>query len=136
MGYSVFPAPVASSKTPTSVTLTSGTSWTVPSGVTSITVTRCGGEAATSHSGYGTTGGTGGTTTFTGLSDAVGGIGWASNFLNGGQMNDRSSPVTLVDTIATTPGASIAYSIGAAGTSGGSGSYVRRAGFITIEYWT
>lgn len=125
----------AAPKTPRVVTLTSGTSWTVPADVTSITVTRRGGDAATSHSGYGTTGGNGGTTTFTGLADAAGGLGWPSNFLNGAQISERSPAVTLVDSIATTPGASITYAVGAAGASGGSGSYVRLSGLITIEYW-
>ena len=43
MGLSVFPAPSAASKTAFRTTLTSGTSWTVPAGVTYVNVTLYGG---------------------------------------------------------------------------------------------
>jgi len=72
------------------VTLSSGTSWTVPTGVTFINATLIGG------------GGAGG-----------GGFGSAATYQqgeigNGGQI--------VSTTLATTPGASIAYAIGAGGT--------------------
>ena len=44
MGYSVFPAPAAGSKTRYVTTLTSGTSWTVPTGVTYVNATLVGGS--------------------------------------------------------------------------------------------
>ena len=43
MGYSVFPAPAAGSKTAFRTTLTSGTSWTVPAGVDYVNATLIGG---------------------------------------------------------------------------------------------
>ena len=87
MGYSVFPA-AAGSKTPTRVTLTSGTSYTVPAGVTSIIATLHGG------------GGAGGASDSTGVSPSTNGLPGA----------------VVISTISTTPGDSIAYAIGAGGT--------------------
>lgn len=89
MGISVIPAPSAGGKIGKRITLTSGTSWTVPAGVTDINVTLYGGGGggggATSHAGSSQSGngGTGGTTTFTGATSASGGnggnrINWAS----------------------------------------------------------
>jgi hypothetical protein len=81
MSYSVFPAPsVAASKILKKLTLTSGTSYTVPAGVTDINVTLYGGGggggAAMFNSGAPAgNGGTGGTTTFTGATSAPGGAG-------------------------------------------------------------
>jgi hypothetical protein len=87
MGVSVFPAPSAASKTRYVETLTSGTSWTVPAGVTYVNATLFGG------------GGGGGTS---GVS-APGANGY------GGQV--------IVTKVTTTPGASIAYAIGAGGAN-------------------
>jgi len=67
------------------VTLTSGSSWTVPSNVTSITVTLIGGGGGAQN----------------GFASAYGAPG------GGGQK--------VVSTLSTTPGASISYSIGAGG---------------------
>ena len=94
MGYSVFPAPAASGKTMYRTTLLSGTSWTVPAGVTYINVTLIG--AGGGGSGYGNNDYAAG---FNGL---------------GGQI--------VHSTLATTPGASISYSIGAGGSGGPSSS--------------
>lgn len=77
------------SKTPKRLTLTSGTSWTVPAGVTSVIATLHGG------------GGAGGATD--GSSSAPNG----QNGLPG---------AVIVSTVTTTPGASITYAIGAGGT--------------------
>jgi hypothetical protein len=84
MGASIYPQ--VNPKTRFVLTLTSGTSWTVPSGVTYVNVTLRGGGG----------GGAGGFTT---------GIGRDGN---GGQV--------VTSTLATTPGASITYAIGAGGT--------------------
>jgi len=78
MGSSIFPAP-SSSKTRYFSNLLSGTSWTVPAGVTYVNVTLIGGGGG-SGSGIGTdftgnNGNAGGTTTFTGATSAVGGAG-------------------------------------------------------------
>lgn len=72
------------------VTLTSGTSWTVPSGVTNIVVTLTGAGGGGQASGTQTT-----QKTQNGL---------------GGQI--------VTTSLATTPGTSITYAIGAAGTGG------------------
>ena len=57
MGLSVFPAPSAASKTRKIETLTSGTSWTVPTNVTYVNVKLFGGgggsEANFGANGYG-----------------------------------------------------------------------------------
>jgi len=89
MGISVFPAPVASSKTRFVVTLTTGTSWTVPAGVTYVNAKLFGGG-----------GGGGGATGTPALAD------------------DGKSGQVIESNVATTPGASIAYAIGAGGTGG------------------
>jgi hypothetical protein len=61
------------------VTLTSGTSWTVPAGVTAVNVTLFGGGGGSggvcTRDSTATSGGTGGTTTFTGATSATGGSG-------------------------------------------------------------
>lgn len=100
MGQSVFPAPSAASKTRKVETLTSGTSWTVPAGVTYVNATLVGG------------GGGGGSATST------------NNF---GFAQNGGSGMSVETTVATTPGASITYAIGAGGAgrnggqSGGTG---------------
>ena len=61
MGISVFPAPSAGGKTLKKITLTSGTSYTVPAGVTEMNVILYGGGGGGSGNGnYGAVGGTGG----------------------------------------------------------------------------
>ena len=92
MGLSVFPAPVASSKTAFRTTLTSGTSWTVPAGVTYVNVTLFGGGQA------------GGSPANAGGTD----YGQRGIVGNGGQV--------VSSIVSTTPGASITYAIGAGGT--------------------
>ena len=72
------------------VTLTSGTSWTVPTGVTSIIATLVGG----------------------------GGGGGSVNTVSG---NDARPGQLIRTTVATTPGASITYAIGAGGVAESSG---------------
>lgn len=88
MTVSVFPPKPTTRKV---VTLTSGSSWTVPSGVTSINACLIGGGG----------GGGGGTSS---------GIGNRGGNGGGGQVIETS--------FATTPGASISYAIGAGGTGG------------------
>jgi hypothetical protein len=88
MSVNVFPTP---EKTRKVETLTSGSSWTVPTGVTSINATLIGGGG----------GGGGGTSSGIGVRGGNGG---------GGQR--------IETTFATTPGASISYGIGAGGTGG------------------
>ncbi len=77
MGISVFPAPA--SPTRRVISLTSGTSWTVPAGVTYVNATLIGGGGGTGSTGgtasNANAGNTGGTTTFTGATSAVGGVG-------------------------------------------------------------
>ena len=84
MASTVFPAASAASKTRYVVTLLSGTSYTVPAGVTQVIATLFGG------------GGNGGTGDHTSGQDGL-----------GGQI--------ITTTLATTPGNSIAYAIGAGG---------------------
>jgi len=86
--------PVALAKR-TVVTLTSGTSYTVPAGVTNIVATLFGG------------GGGGG------IGVTVSSIPITGNKGQGGQVISTS--------LATTPGASIVYAIGAGGTAGATG---------------
>lgn len=88
MGQSVFPAPSAG-KTRYALTLTSGTSWTVPVGVTYINATLVGG------------GGAGGTGFESGSATC------SANRGTGGQV--------ITTSLSTTPGASITYAIGAGG---------------------
>lgn len=76
------------------VTLTSGTSWTVPAGVTKINATLIGGGGGSGGAnittfGGASSGGTGGTTTFTGATSATGGAGGAG--FNGGSGNNSSA---------------------------------------------
>lgn len=88
MGVVVFPAPVAGGKIQKKITLTSGTSWTVPTGVTDINVLLVGGGGGSS----------------------------ASN--GDGGANGPGSPGNAVwSTLTTTPAASISYTIGAGGTA-------------------
>jgi hypothetical protein len=81
MGSSTIPA-AGGGKTRFVVTLTSGTSYTVPAGVTYVNVTLFGGGGGgTSSLGTGlgsNAGSTGGTTTFTGATSASGGAGAAT----------------------------------------------------------
>ena len=100
MGVSVFPVPSSGGAAlkPTIVTLTSGTSWTVPTGVTNINATLQGG------------GGGGGSTRVVGAS--------ADKMTDGSPGN----PGQMITTnVATTPGASIAYAIGAGGAAASTG---------------
>ena len=92
MSYSVFPAPAAGSKTMYRRTLTSGTSYTVPAGVTYLNVTLYGGGG----------GGGGGN----------GGANGTSSVGHGGQV--------VSSTLSVTPGSTITYAIGAGGSGGGS----------------
>jgi hypothetical protein len=85
MGSTVFPAPSAASKTMFRTTLTSGTSYTVPAGVTYLNVTLVGGGAGGSGSQYSNT-------QYLGM---------------GGQI--------MSSTLSVTAGASISYAIGAGG---------------------
>ncbi len=104
MGISVFPAPAAGSKIMYRTTLLSGTSYTVPAGVTSLNVTL-----------YGGGGGGGGGTTTAGV--------------NGGY----GLPGQVISSIvSTSPGATIAYSIGAGGGGGGAASAGGSAGTTTF----
>jgi len=98
MGATTFPA--TTSKTRFALTLTSGSSWTVPTGVTYVNVTLQGGGSGSYQS-----------TSANGSPDG-----------RPGQM--------VSSTLATTPGASIAYGIGAGGT-GGSSSTPSGAGGTT-----
>lgn len=79
---------LSSGKTPRVLTLTSGTSWTVPAGVTYVNVTLMGG------------GGAGGATDS--ASTVIGQNGFPG--------------AVVSSTVATTPGATISYTIGAGGT--------------------
>jgi hypothetical protein len=94
MASTVFPAPAAG-KTRKVVTLTSGTSWTVPTGVDYVNAKLIGG-------GGGGAGGWGNGGAYAGASPSGTG--------GGGQINET--------TLTTTPGASITYAIGAGGTAG------------------
>ena len=90
MGISVFPAPSAASKTMFRTTLISGTSYTVPAGVTYLNVTLVGGG---------------------------GGGGWASSS-TGVTANSGYGGQVISSIVTTTPGASISYAIGAGGAAG------------------
>ena len=92
MGIQTIPEPAAGSKTRFVVSLTSGTSWLVPTSVTYINATL---------TGAGGGGGGGPTSPLLGLPGA------------GGQI--------ISTTVTTTPGNSIAYAIGAGGTAGVNG---------------
>jgi len=103
MGIAVFPAPSAGGKTMFRTTLTSGTSYTVPAGVTYLNVTLVGGG------GGGGGAGTSGFEAFYGL---------------GGQV--------VSSTLSVTAGASITYAIGAGGTGGGSSTRGNVGGTTTF----
>jgi hypothetical protein len=139
-----------SSKTMYRTTLLSGTSYTVPAGVTYLNVTLTGGGGGSGGTGAGgTNGSSGGTTTFTGANSAVGGRGGAassngdsvqgaagtSNTGEGGgpttgvystsgvhQSPKGLTGAVISSTLSCTPGASITYAIGAGG-GGGSSNY-------------
>jgi hypothetical protein len=91
MGISVFPAPSAAGKTMFRTTLTSGTSYTVPAGVTYLNVLLVGG-------------GGGSTSVQDGAVSYGMGMGFPGN--------------TIYSTLTVTAGASIAYAIGAGGAGG------------------
>jgi hypothetical protein len=97
MGLSVFPTPSAG-KTRKVETLTSGTSWTVPAGVTYVNVLLVGG------------GGGGG---------AANGASFSGDGLPGSSIESN---------VTTTPGASITYAIGAGGSGGTTGATNSRGG--------
>lgn len=99
MGISVFPAPSAASKTMKREMLTSGSSYTVPAGVTYLNVTL------------------------------VGGGGGGAGSVNSGsdKLNNGFGGQIVHSTLSATAGSSIAYAIGAGGT-GGATSYSRRGG--------
>jgi hypothetical protein len=151
MGISVIPAPSAASKTMFRTTLTSGTSYTVPTGVTYLNVTLYGGGGGGSGGGNNANNGnTGGTTTFTGATSAAGGLGGTkggrdddtngqsanANTGLGGQTayytengsgqfigGDGFMGDITRSTLSATAGATISYAIGAGGT-GGSGTLI------------
>jgi hypothetical protein len=100
MAANTIPASVA--KTRFLVTLTSGTSYTVPAGVTYLNVTLQGGGAGAYSS------------TSTNVSQNA----------SAGQM--------ISSTLAVTPGASIAYAIGAGGTAGNGGTQAGAGGTTTF----
>lgn len=176
----------SSGKTMYRITLTSGTSWTVPAGVTYVNVILYGGGGGSGghnpRTGGAGAGGTGGTTTFTGATSALGGtggiaadynLGYATGYYGGSassptnntglgakgswihnnsaSMGIHPAPSAIEgysgqivsSTLSTTPGASIAYSIGAGGTAGSSGAsgeyklsgVAGASGKIDIEYW-
>jgi hypothetical protein len=160
------------------VTLTSGTTYTVPNNVTFLNVTLygAGGGSGGANCNTGATDGqAGSSTTFTGATTAIGGNGGeASNqgigsgntsrisvagTANTGQGSigpiqtltsagltyqafggDGQDGQVIVSTLSATPGATIAYTIGAGGTAGaaGSGGAAGKAGGsgkIEVEYW-
>ena len=96
MGISVFPLPSAASKTRYVETLTSGTSWTVPAGVTYVNATLVGGS---------------------------GGGGYSAGISNGGSVGSPGAGGQIITTkVDTTPGNSVAYGIGGAGAAGTGGN--------------
>ena len=102
MGATVVPAASAAGKTRFALTLTSGTSWTVPTGVTYVNVQLQGGGAGSYASG--------------GTNVSIAG--------NAGQM--------ISSTLAVTAGASISYAIGAGGAGGSSSSSAVTGGTTTF----
>lgn len=94
MGIATFPAPSAASKTRYVVTLTSGTSWTVPAGVTYVNAKLVGGGGGGSEQGN-----------------------YNSN--DGSSANPGCGGEIVESNVSTTPGSSISYAIGAG--SGGDG---------------
>ena len=143
MGSTVFPA-ASAGKTRYITTLTSGTSWTVPAGVTYVNVTLIGGggggNASVGNNGLGgairtstlsTTPGAsityaigagsgaaaaGGSTTFTGATTAVGGNG-----------NDYTGGARAT--------AGLSANNGGQGTGNGTPATLGNSGQIDIEYW-
>ena len=93
MASTVFPAPAAG-KTRRTLTLTSGTSWTVPASVDFVNVTLVGG----------------------------GGGGGGNGGSPGYFPQDGTPGQVILSTLTTTPGASITYAIGAGGSGGTGGS--------------
>lgn len=159
MGSSVFPAAAAGSKTRYVVTLTSGTSWTVPAGCLYVNARLIGGGGGSAASAASPQGGSGGNTTFTGATTATGGTGGSGT---SGQTTTATrkgeagimpyipagsgGPAVLaysgddIETyVTTTPGASISYTIGAGGVGGASAGYgaggTGASGKIVLEYW-
>lgn len=157
MGISVIPAPSAGSKTLKRTTLTSGTSYTVPAGVTEINVVLFGaGGGGGGAGGSGSDGSAGGSTTMTGATTATGGRAGRdrnrssdsitnnapnSNTGKGGSGQERTESQTgfmrafdgqdgdiTVSTLSVTPTQSIAYSIGAGGSGGSSNNGSGTAG--------
>jgi len=105
MAVNSYPA-VSSSKTAYRLTLLSGTSWTVPTGVTYINATLVGAGG----------GGGGGYATSGDFTCGLDGL--------GGQI--------VESTFATTPGASITYSLGTGGTAGPLGTKGGNGGSTTM----
>lgn len=105
MGIQTFPAAGGASKTRYVVTLTSGTSWTVPTGVNYVNATLVGGG--------------GGGASYTG---------------SGYVAVEATSGQAITTNVSTTPGASITYAIGAGGTgaTGASGSDGGNGGTTTF----
>lgn len=92
--------PVSGGKTQYRLTLLSGTSWTVPAGVTYVNVTLIGGGGGGTGSPYGD---------------------------NGKGIDGRGGQI-VNSTLTTTPGASITYAIGAGGSGAGGSNQGGNAG--------
>jgi hypothetical protein len=107
MGVNVFPTPSSGGGYKRYVvTLTSGTSWTVPTGCTSVNATLQGGGGA-------------------GTNISINTSNWGIGDGRPGQM--------ITTNFATTPGASVSYAIGAGGTAGNtSGSTPGDGGTTTM----
>ena len=103
MGIAVIPAPSAASKTMFRTTLTSGTSYTVPAGVTYLNVTLLGGGG--------------------------GGTNYALLSTGPGQMGAPGQVIS--STLSATAGNTIAYAIGAGGAGGAQGGNSGSAGGST-----
>jgi hypothetical protein len=108
MGITVFPEPSAASKTMRRTTLTSGTSFTVPAGVTFVNVTLYGGGGGGGGVGISSAPaqpGAGGTTTFTGATSATGGNAGHYSFANSNNTTVHAvSPGTAGKTNTGEPG--------------------------------
>ena len=133
MGFQSFPVSSGSaSKTARKLTLTGGSSWTVPAGVTYVNVTCVGGGGggggATLRSGYGSagSGGTGGTTSFSGADDAGGGSGGASHSYDSGDFatqSFRNGPATSASGSGRGAGAGSQYRTNSSGTNFSQGGF-------------
>lgn len=127
MGIATFPEPsVSGGKILKRLTLTSGTSWTVPSGVTDINVTLYGGGGGGGGAAFNSgsspqTGGTGGTTTFTGATSATGGNGGVGAPVSDSGTGYNSIHTTASATANTGKGGQGGWAL-VSGTSTGSGS--------------